>query len=105
MDVVLGSTRDTGRVSQECVGNEALGPSNSIARISLPVDLRLHAGGRVFIVELQEPYARIGFTASGRFESLRGQGADKSTSFGPRGKSTCEASVKLWRHRQRRGLI
>jgi hypothetical protein len=30
----LGSMRDTGRVSKECVGNEALGPSDSTRRIS-----------------------------------------------------------------------
>lgn len=97
--------RDTGRALQECVGNEALCPSDSAGRISLPIDLSGHVGYRVFIVESQEPYARIGFTASRRLESLRGQPADESTSCGPRRKSTREASVKLWRHCQRGGLI
>jgi hypothetical protein len=100
-----GSMRDTTRVSQECVGNEALGPSDSTRRISLPIDLSGHAGGRVLIFEFQEFYARIRFTASRGLESLRSQCADKSISRGPRGKSTSKASVKLWRHCQRGGLI
>jgi hypothetical protein len=103
--VSTGSMRDTGRESQKGVGNEALCPSNPACRINFPVDLCSHAGRHVFILESQESYARIRFTASRRLESLRGQCADKSTSFGPRGKSACEASVKLWRHCQRGGLI
>jgi hypothetical protein len=101
----IESMGDTGQSSQECVGNEALCPSDSACRISLPIDLRGHVRYRVFIVECQDPYARIRFTAPRRLESLRGQFADKSTSRSPRGKSTCEAGVKLWRQCRRGRLI
>src|SRR5260370_14042319 len=69
--------RDTGGASKECVGNEAHCLSDSACRVSLPVDLRGHVGYRVFIVERQDAYARIRFTASRSLESLRRQCAEK----------------------------
>src|SRR3984885_10366241 len=85
------------RISEKNIANEALGPSHSAIRVTLPIDLCDHVGNRDFIVECQNVYVRIRIAHTCRLEPRRGQLTNKNSIGGPRWVPTFEARVEFRR--------